>query len=163
MLPTGEIILIDDDLTWLQTVADFLQDRGFQVRTALGPRLGLRLLEDPAALVAVVDFQMPEMTGLDVLRALRKRGRHLPVLVVSSEEDPALARQVLEAGAVAFLSKNSPPRLLLRKLLQFLAAALVEEILGRVLLGRWDRLLPAPGEDQTAPTLYARASELHPN
>jgi DNA-binding NarL/FixJ family response regulator len=162
MTSTGQIILIDDDRAWLQTVADFLQDRGFQVRTAPEPRLGLHLLEDPAALVGVIDFQMPEMTGLDLLRLLRQRGRHLPVLMLSSEEDPAVARQVLDAGALAFLSKNLAPQTLLRKLLQFLAAALIEEMLMRALLG-WDRLLPAPGAQQHPPTLYRQANEIHPN
>jgi DNA-binding NarL/FixJ family response regulator len=99
---------------------------------------------------------MPEMTGLDLLRLLRRRGLSLPVLMLSSEEDPAVARQVLEAGAAAFLSKNTPPRLLMRKLLQFLTAALVEEVLERVLLGRTDRLLPAP-------TLYTKANKPHRN
>jgi DNA-binding NarL/FixJ family response regulator len=156
MTSAEQVILIDDDRAWLQTVADFLQDRGFRVRTAPEPRLGLRLLEDPAALAAVVDFRMPEMTGLDLLRLLRRRGLYLPVLMLSSEEDPAVARQVLEAGALGFLSKNTPPRLLLRKLLQFLTAALVGEVLDRVLLGRADRLLPAP-------TLYTKANKSHPN
>jgi two-component system phosphate regulon response regulator OmpR len=156
MTAAEQIILIYDDRAWLETVADFLQGRGFRVRTAPEPRLGLRLLEDPGALAAVVDFRMPEMTGLDLLRLLRRRGLSLPVLMLSSEEDPAVARQVLEAGALAFLSKNTPPRLLLRTLLQFLTAALVEEALGRILLGRADRLLPAP-------TLYTKANKPHRN
>jgi two-component system invasion response regulator UvrY len=156
MTSAEQVILIDDDRIWLQTVADFLQDRGFHVQTAPEPRLGLRLLEDPAALAAVVDFRMPEMTGLDLLRLLRRRGLYLPVLVLSSEENPAVARQVLEAGALGFLSKNTPPRLLLRKLLQFLTAALVEEVLARILLAPADRLLPAP-------TLYTKANKPHRN
>src|SRR5262249_11565564 len=63
MMTAPEILLIDDDRVWLQTLAEFLQDRGFRVWTAEGPRPGQTLLEEHDVLVAVIDFEMPEMNG----------------------------------------------------------------------------------------------------
>ena len=117
------ILLIDDDRTWLETLADCLRHEGLPVRTADRPQLGLALLErsDPVRAV-VIDFRMPEMDGLELLRQIRQRRRHLPVLLLSSEDDPALAARALAAGARAFLCKAMAPRLLLARLRQLLTA-----------------------------------------
>jgi DNA-binding NtrC family response regulator len=144
MSASSQIVLIDDDRAWRETVSEYLQDHGFDVATADGPRRGQALLEQGDALVAVIDFQMPEMNGLELLRRVRRRRRDLGVLLVSSEEDPSLASRALAEGALAFLSKNAPPRLLLRKLLQLLVAALVEATMRRLLSRRGARLLPPP-------------------
>jgi CheY-like chemotaxis protein len=93
------------------------------VCTADRPQLGSALLEKCEGIRAVViDFRMPEMDGLELLRQIRRR-RHLPVLLLSSEDDPALAARALAEGARAFLSKTTAPRLLLARLRQLLTAS----------------------------------------
>jgi DNA-binding response OmpR family regulator len=117
------IALIDDNRAWLDTLAEFLQDRGYHVRTALGARLGLALLNDFDAAAAVIDFRMPDMDGLQLLRLLRQRRQGMRVLLLSGEEDEQLESRALAEGAAAFLSKATAPALLLQMLLQSLAAA----------------------------------------
>jgi len=144
MSASVQILLIDDDRAWRETVSEYLRDQGFAVATAEGPRPGQALLEQADPLVAVIDYQMPEMDGLQLLRRLRRRRRDLSVLLLSSEENPALAARALDEGALAFLSKNTPPRQLLRKLLQLLVGALIEATMRRLLARRDARLLPSP-------------------
>lgn len=146
MKATPQVVLIDDDRNWLETLSEYLQDKGFDVCTARGARPGLEVLEDNDFSVAVIDFQMPEMNGLELLQEIRERGRHVAVLLLTSEEDPRLATRALELGAQAFLSKNQAPRKLLPKLMALLAAAAVEAILARILAGRPDNLLPPPAD-----------------
>ena len=141
-----EILLIDDDRVWLQTLAEFLRDRGFRVWTAEGPRPGQKLLEEHDVLVAVIDFDLPEMNGLELLRRMRRRHRNLFVLMLSGADDPGLAEEALAEGANAFLSKTMPPRRLLQALVQFLVAGSVLATLTRILSGRGRGLLPAPEE-----------------
>lgn len=117
------IALIDDDRAWLDTLAEYLRDRGFHVHTAQGARSGLALLEEFDAAAVVIDFHMPDMDGLQLLRQLRQRRQDLDVLLLSGEDDPLLESRALAAGAVAFLSKSTAPALLLRRLLQTLDGA----------------------------------------
>jgi DNA-binding NarL/FixJ family response regulator len=143
--PAHRIALIDDDRTWLETLAEYLGDKEFQVRTALGGPRGLALLEERRDIgVAVVDFHMPELDGLELLRRLRRRRRNVDVLLMSSDDDPALPGRALREGAAAFLSKTMAPHLLLRALVRDLTRALAE--LGRrsPAFSPWDRYLPAP-------------------
>jgi DNA-binding NtrC family response regulator len=144
MNASSQILLIDDDHNWLETLADCLRQRGFAVRTADRPLLALALLEKYDVRVVVSDFRMPEMDGLELLRRIRRRRRYLPVLLLSGEEDPTLAGRALTEGARAFLSKRTAPRLLVEELLQCLTAAAIESALEWALTLPADRLLPPP-------------------
>jgi DNA-binding response OmpR family regulator len=136
------IALIDDDRAWLDTLAEFLGDRGYHVHTAQGAASGLALLEKFDAAAAVIDFRMPEMNGLQLLRRLRQRWGKLPVLLLSGDDDPLLQTRALEEGAFAFLSKGTSPGLLLRLLLHTLSNAMDPN--GPTAAGLlWRRLLPA--------------------
>ena len=144
MNTSPRLALIDDDRTWLETLAEYLRDRGYGVETALGGRHGLRLLERGGIGLAVVDFHMPDLNGVELLRQLRRRRLNVDVLLMSSDDDPALPVRVLREGAAAFLSKNTAPGLLLRSLTQTLSAVLADMALRSPALSPWDRFLPVP-------------------
>ncbi|HKI36582.1 MAG TPA: response regulator [Gemmataceae bacterium] len=144
MSASPRIALIDDDRIWLETLAEYLRDRGYGVETALGGRRGLGLLERGGIRLAVVDFHMPDLDGVELLRHLRRRRLDVDVLLMSSDDDPALPVRVLREGAAAFLSKNAAPGLLLRSLTQTLSAVFAEMALRPPARSRWDRFLPVP-------------------
>jgi DNA-binding response OmpR family regulator len=139
---SSPILLIDDDPVWLATLADCLERRGFAVRTADRPQVGLGVLDRHDVGAVVIDFGMPEMDGLELLRQIRRRRRRVPVLLLNSEEDPALADRALAAGARAFVSKTTAPRVLVERRRGVLTAALLESALEWALTFPTDRLLP---------------------
>ncbi len=153
MSASRRVALIDDDRAWLETLAEYLSDRGYGVETALGGRRGLRLLERGGIGLAVVDFHMPDLDGVELLRQLRRRRLNVDVLLMSSDDDPALPRRVLREGASAFLSKNEPPGFLLRALTRTLADVLAEMARRPAALSPWDRFLPAPRPAEPWPLL----------
>jgi DNA-binding response OmpR family regulator len=144
MSANPRVALIDDDRTWLETLAEYLRDKGYGVETAQGGARGLRLLERGGIGLAVVDFHMPDLDGLELLRQLRRRRVQVDVLLMSSDDDPGLPGRVRAAGAAAFLSKNAAPALLLRSLTQALSSVLAEMARRPPDLSRWDRFLPVP-------------------
>jgi DNA-binding response OmpR family regulator len=144
MNASRRVALIDDDRTWLETLADYLSDRGYGVETALGGRHGLRLLERGGIGLAVVDFHMPDLDGVELLRQLRRRRLNVDVLLMSSDDDPALPRRIIAEGAAAFLSKNEAPGHLLRSLNQTLARVFAEMARRPAAQTPWDRFLPVP-------------------
>jgi DNA-binding response OmpR family regulator len=114
------ILLIDDDQSWLNALAEFLHSKGLSVLTAQGPIQGLEILSEHPVSLVVLDFRMPGMTGLEILRKLRKQGNKATVLVLSSEENPQLELEVLAEGAAAFLSKSLAPALIFQAFIRFL-------------------------------------------
>jgi DNA-binding NarL/FixJ family response regulator len=61
----------------------------------------------------LLDIGMPGMDGLTGLRLFRARMPAVPVVVVSGSEEPADVRQALEAGALGFIPKSSPSKVML--------------------------------------------------
>jgi CheY-like chemotaxis protein len=143
MIATTQIILIDDNNAWLESLAEYLREHGLVVFTASDPRRGLELLEGHAVNVVISDFNLPFMDGLQVLRNVRLRGGNVAVVLLTSEEEPELEKKVLAEGAGGFFSKTTEPALLLRSLLQAIAALAAAQR-GPAALETWQRLLPNP-------------------
>lgn len=78
---------------------------------------GRRVLEDCLRLkprLLILDLGLPGLHGIEVARALAKAMPELPILVFSSQDDPASVRQVLQAGARGIVEKTAPLETLLQ-------------------------------------------------
>jgi DNA-binding response OmpR family regulator len=113
-MATHPIIIIDDNRSWLETVAEVLRGEGFEVETAEDGQRGLELLDHSSPVLVILDIHMPRLGGFDVLRELRRRGQRVPVLMVSGEDQAGLMAQALTDGASSFLHKPVAAELLLR-------------------------------------------------
>ncbi|PKN94418.1 MAG: DNA-binding response regulator [Chloroflexi bacterium HGW-Chloroflexi-6] len=110
------ILLADDESAITSNLAPFLERSGFQVSVVSDGKKALeRALEFPYDLV-VLDIMMPLMDGREVLRQLRRKGRLIPVILltqVGSSTERALA---LEEGADDYLNKPFDPHELLARI-----------------------------------------------
>jgi two-component system phosphate regulon response regulator PhoB len=77
------ILVIDDSTEVRHSIAEYLRTAGFDVRTATGPD-ALRMLRESTAPPGLVllDWMMPEVSGIDVLHELRSDPRHSSARVV---------------------------------------------------------------------------------
>lgn len=117
------IILIDDDRTWAETLADYFRAKGIAVQTAHEGAAGLALVETQVVSLVVVDYHMPDMTGLECVRRLHRAHGSVSILMLSNADDPGLPERVVASGAVGFLPKTTPPDDLLRFVHQALLRA----------------------------------------
>jgi CheY-like chemotaxis protein len=101
------ILVIDDDAKARALVAAILEPVGYQVIGAENGRAGLGLAASHPPDLVVLDVQMPGMDGYEVCRILRKgtKTREVPILMLTSTDDPALNRKAYAAGAVACVPK----------------------------------------------------------
>jgi len=93
----GPVLLIEDDALERQRVGSFIEAAGYQVTRAASGEEGLALLRSRPFAAVVLDLVMPEMTGLDVLRAARTEDRLADVrfIVLSALYMTKNERQVL--------------------------------------------------------------------
>lgn len=117
------ILLVDDDRNWVETLADYLRSKGYTVQAAHDGHSGLALLTQDHVALALIDQNMPDLDGLEVLQRLREFNRGVITLLVSGDDEPSLAARARAAGAQGFIPKTTPPPLLLRAVQQALAAA----------------------------------------
>ncbi len=100
----GYILLIEDEAPLAEAMADILRSAGYQPRLAVTGQSGLRMLEQCAADLIILDHVLPDMLGLDVLRRVRQYS-NIPVIVVSGRASEYDKIRALEDGADDFLAK----------------------------------------------------------
>ena len=109
------ILLIDDDVSLGQMVADYLAGAGFRVATAPTAREGEQRLKRESFDLLILDLMLPDADGLDLCRRIRQSS-DLPILMLTARGD-AMDRVVgLEIGADDYLPKPFEPRELLARL-----------------------------------------------
>lgn len=112
---TGVILVVDDEPTVRALVRDVLEIEGFEVVEAPdGPTALTAVAEHDPALM-VLDIMMPGMSGLDVLRTLRRErsGSDLPIILLTAASDDDTTWAGWTAGASVFLPKPFDPNHLL--------------------------------------------------
>ena len=97
------VLIVDDDSDILDVERRILDEHGFRVISARDGADALRALEHEAPSVIVLDIQMPGVDGPAFAERLRKRLRHVPLVVVTGAPDAR--READRCNAEAFLRK----------------------------------------------------------
>jgi len=99
------IALVDDEESVRRALARMLSASQFDVDVFATGQEFLDSLRTRLPDCVVLDYQMPGLNGRDVQRQLSLGQIHLPIIVVTAHDQPALREQCLADGAVAYLSK----------------------------------------------------------
>jgi DNA-binding response OmpR family regulator len=96
------VLVVEDDPAISELVTELLDDAGYTVLTANLGRRGLRLAEQHAPSVMLVNNRLPDMSGLDLLERLRRHDatRRIPVVLVSGRS-PRLSGDGTAEGSAA--------------------------------------------------------------
>jgi FixJ family two-component response regulator len=103
--PLPLIAVVDDDAATLKALSRLLRVSEFTVTSFSTGRAFLGSLRERMPDCLVVDLQMPDLNGLDILRALRAADHALPVIVITAHDEPGLRAGCTAAGALAYLPK----------------------------------------------------------
>lgn len=99
------IAVVDDEESVRLALARMLRASSFEVSIYRSGEDFLESLKTVVPDCAVLDFQMPGLTGRDVQRALSVAKLSLPIIIVTAHDQPSLREKVLADGAVAYFTK----------------------------------------------------------
>jgi DNA-binding response OmpR family regulator len=99
------VLVAEDDDTLGEVLAEGLRNRGYVVDLVGDGETALCYTRCYEYSVAVLDWIMPGLSGIDVVRRLRRRGARMPVLMVSGKDKPEDRVAGLDAGADDYLVK----------------------------------------------------------
>lgn len=142
---THRVLLVDDQdmiRIGLRAIIDSSPDFTVVAEAADGFQ-ALRILDEQAVDVVVMDVRMPGIDGVETTRRVRatRTAQQLPVLVLTTFEDDAVVLDALQAGANGFLGKGVGPAALIERLRQtvagdaVLSAAASSAVVGHVQTG----------------------------
>jgi two-component system response regulator PhoP len=99
------VLLVEDDPRLLDTLSTHLRDAGYAVDASADGIEGLYLGEEFPVDLAIIDLGLPQLSGLEVIRKLRSRGRDFPILVLTARSEWQDKVAGLEAGADDYVTK----------------------------------------------------------
>lgn len=126
------VLVVDDDPIYRETARMFLNMLGREVTLAENGQSGLRTLAEREFDILIVDMEMPDMTGLEVIRNVRAipATANLPIIMVTSRDDAMAIDRAYELGASSFVVKPVNWTLL-NHYLRFVCRATRNEMLAR--------------------------------
>ncbi len=109
-----KILLVDDDVHIVEIVQAYLEKDGYRVLTAFDGRRALEIATKEHPALLILDLMLPEMSGWDVMRALRPASQ-VPVIMLTARDDPTDKVVGLELGADDYVVKPFDPKELLAR------------------------------------------------
>src|ERR1044071_2624612 len=111
-----QVAVVDDDESFARALGRLLRAAGCEITTYSSAEAFLVQTTVPKLDCLVIDIQLGSMSGLDLLRQLRKTGNLTPVIFVTAHDAPEVREEAQQAGCVAYLRKPVPGRSLLEAL-----------------------------------------------
>ncbi|HPN73937.1 MAG TPA: response regulator [Candidatus Marinimicrobia bacterium] len=100
-----KILIVDDEQNVCEFLGEFLQDKGYLVIKARSGSKALRYLEKNNPDLVLLDILMPGMSGLEVLKRIRKLYPDLPVIILTGVKDKRVVDDIINVGPVDFIPK----------------------------------------------------------
>lgn len=99
------ILVIDDEINICELLVRLLKREGFETFFATSGESGLDMLRSHQPDVVFLDYKMPGITGMDVLRDIKELDRDIPVIMITAYAEVAGAVDAMKAGAHDYLAK----------------------------------------------------------
>ena len=107
------VLAVDDEEVVCESIRRVLTGEGYEVRTTRSPREGLELVRTDVFDLMLLDVKMPEMDGIELLRAVRAVSPETEVIIVTGYATIETAVEAVKLGAFDYLEKPvSPPQLI---------------------------------------------------
>ncbi|MEZ6068439.1 MAG: response regulator [Planctomycetaceae bacterium] len=103
-----ELLFVEDDDGFRETAAQWMTRKGHHVQAAASGTEALKLCDRTHFDVAVVDMNMPGLSGLDLLQQIRQRGLETEVIILTGQATVETAVQAMKLGASDYLTKPFP-------------------------------------------------------
>ncbi len=106
------ILLAEDDRMVREALRELLLSEGFRIFEAASGLAALELIQHEKLAFSIMDVDMPGMTGIEVLRIVRREVGPLPCIFITGDPSRQRQTEALEVGAFSMLSKPIAPDLL---------------------------------------------------
>ena len=103
--PTGTVLIVDDDRNCSESIRLVLERDGYEVESADHVDAAVEALSTGKFDIVFCDYRMPDKTGIDLLREVRRQGWEIPVVMISAHLDPIAEQDARILGAVRLINK----------------------------------------------------------
>jgi len=105
MTAPPSILVVDDESSILDTLRILLRKEGYEVTAAQGGKAGLEQIRSGNHAIVLTDVRMPQVTGLDILKAAKEQDPETPVILMTAQASLQSAIQAVNEGAFYYIQK----------------------------------------------------------
>ena len=146
-MPAKQVLIVEDERPIREMIAFGLKRAGFEVREAEDCRAARAALADRRPDLVLVDWMLPDMSGLELTRALKRdrETRELPIIMLTARAEEGDKVAGLEGGADDYVTKPFSPRELLARINAVLRRVPATATTSASISKAWRWIRPATG------------------
>ena len=110
------VFIVEDDFVLLDALGLIVESAGFSYQAFESAELFLQIDYAHTFGCLLLDVNLPGMSGIELQAELIHRKIHLPIIFLSSHDDAAMKSSAIKAGAVDFLTKPVPSKVLIKRI-----------------------------------------------
>jgi DNA-binding NtrC family response regulator len=120
-----KVLLVDDEQDFLDSLAERMRARGMDVSTATSAEEAIRKAEAESYDAIILDLMMPEMDGIEILKAIKQKRPDVGVILLTGYATLDKGIQAMKLGAMDFVEKPADLKILSEKIKQAHAQKMV--------------------------------------
>jgi DNA-binding NtrC family response regulator len=113
-----KVLLVDDELDFLEAMSERMTARGMEVTTACSAKEAIGIIDRMSFDAIILDFQMPEMDGMEALRAIRAKRPESQIILLTGYATLEKGIEAMKIGATDFIEKPADLEALSEKIKQ---------------------------------------------
>ena len=113
-----KVLLVDDEQDFIETLAERMENRGMEVSATTSASEALKKATENVFDAIILDLQMPEMDGLEVLRILKEKQPDIQVILLTGHATLEKGIEAIKLGAMDFIEKPVDLKVLSDKIKQ---------------------------------------------
>lgn len=145
--PKATILIVDDEITILETLADLLEDKGYIAITAENGESAIKKFSEHHPDLVLLDVKLPDKDGIEVLKAIKSLNNNTPVIMISGHGTIEMAVKALKIGAYNFLEKPPSEEKIMKEIENALEKQRLEQeniALKRSIYEQWELIGESP-------------------
>ena len=137
-----KVLIVDDEKEFLELLSERMEARGMEVATSTSAAEALKFMETNSYDAIVLDLMMPEMDGLETLKAIKEKNPDVQVILLTGHATLEKGIEAMKLGAMDFIEKPADLRTLTEKIREAHTRKLImvekktEEKIKEILQGR---------------------------
>lgn len=105
----SQILIVEDDATFAQIIEGFLSKNNYAIEIAADLNQAFKFVEKQEYELLLIDYRLPDGTGLDLLKHVRNKGLQVPIIIMTSFNDVRTAVKSIQLGAFDYITKPINP------------------------------------------------------
>jgi len=101
------VLIVDDEVDFLTLIKKRIESWGYRVITASCGEDALEALDNASPRVIVLDYMMPDINGIELLRKIRETNKKIPAIMFTAQPTMKAMEESKELNIVAFIPKES--------------------------------------------------------